>query len=231
MIDADEETNAILEKLAKIRQQEAVVSLSGQLQPRLLIGGKAFGLQEAINNFPISINIPDGAIVTSEAVDDLFLQDEDMHKLIMDLELGESLEHRLQIAEQIRNKIMETQFSNDLLGLLQSHLAELNAESFAVRSSSWDEDNANGETAAGIYKSCLNVAPADISQAVKECVSSFFSDKAVNFRSLKGFSDIPHFAVLIQPMLKGTGGVAFSIICTRTLTTGFSLKLAKMRMQ
>lgn len=49
----------------------------------------------------------------------------------------------------------------------------------------------------------------EVEAAFKAVVASFFSDKAISYRELKGLRHKPLFAVLIQPYIDNVGGSAF----------------------
>lgn len=191
------------------KEEESIMDLGGDMQPRMNIGGKAFGLQEALQNLGGEFTVPNGFIVTSECLSGLLFSDIQIEKDIITLDKTTDVEERLCIAQQIRDRIRGMVLSETMTNRIFKKTEDM-GELFAVRSSSWDEDSIDGQTAAGIYESSLFVPRSDIPNAVIEVVNSFFSDKAVNFRAILGKSDLPHIAALIQPMIEGNGGVAFS---------------------
>lgn len=81
----------------------------------------------------------------------------------------------------------------------------------AVRSSAVGEDHAQ-YSGAGIYESVLNVIGlSDFQQAVKDCWSSYFSEKAVFYRKTRG-ADVSGMGVLVQNMIEGEkSGLVFTV--------------------
>lgn len=79
-----------------------------------------------------------------------------------------------------------------------------------VRSSALDEDSLNA-SAAGIYDSFLNISDtATLQQAIINCLSSYNTSIAINYRQSKQQSD-KGIAVILQQQINGIfSGVAFS---------------------
>lgn len=89
---------------------------------------------------------------------------------------------------------------DDVAGL-EAALDELGAGSFAVRSSSADEDMAD-RSAAGQYESLLGVRGADVAAAVRTCRASSWSPRAVAYRTATAPDGPgPRMAVLVQRMI------------------------------
>jgi len=84
-------------------------------------------------------------------------------------------------------------------------------ERFAVRSSGIDEDGA-GESFAGIHETRLNVARADLANAIDICRRSAGSAQAREYRRAKGLSETGQMGVLVQRMVPATvAGVVFTV--------------------
>ena len=90
-------------------------------------------------------------------------------------------------------------------------LADLGSGPFAVRSSGVDEDGADAAQ-SGQFDTLLNVAPADVRDAIAAVWRSGFSDSLAAYRRARGLSDVPQPpAVVIQRMVAATAaGVAFT---------------------
>ena len=206
---SSKEKDRIMEKVLHMRKLEKTRVLGVGTSPRCLIGGKVFGLEDLINNLSVEANVPSGVVVTSEAVEDLLKSNPGLWSLVTTLNQLKDLNKKVLIGKEIIKEIKTIFVDPELLTQI-----DLQVESWknklAVRSSSSDEDNGDGQTAAGIYESVINVEKNDIGRAIKESLSSFFSEKALRFRNLIGSSDIPKFSLLIQPMVDGIGGVVFS---------------------
>ena len=82
---------------------------------------------------------------------------------------------------------------------------------WAVRSSAVAEDSAIASF-AGIYDSVLNVAEAQLWDAIRSCWSSWWSDRAKSYRQRLGLSHVPLMAVVVQHMVPAQcAGVAFTV--------------------
>lgn len=81
----------------------------------------------------------------------------------------------------------------------------------AVRSSAPAED-ASDTSFAGIHESYTNIIGADaVIRAVQACWASLWSERARTYRGLRGVTDEPSIAVVVQVMVKSeSSGVAFT---------------------
>ncbi|QHG83257.1 phosphoenolpyruvate synthase [Rhodococcus rhodochrous] len=81
----------------------------------------------------------------------------------------------------------------------------------AVRSSAPAEDAAD-TSFAGIHESYTNIIGADaVIRAVQACWASLWSERARTYRGLRGVTDEPSIAVVVQVMVKSeSSGVAFT---------------------
>ncbi|GES38231.1 phosphoenolpyruvate synthase [Rhodococcus aetherivorans] len=81
----------------------------------------------------------------------------------------------------------------------------------AVRSSAPAEDAAD-TSFAGIHESYTNIAGADaVVRAVQACWASLWSERARTYRGLRGVTDEPSIAVVVQVMVRSeASGVAFT---------------------
>ncbi|QBJ94621.1 phosphoenolpyruvate synthase [Rhodococcus sp. ABRD24] len=86
-----------------------------------------------------------------------------------------------------------------------------NEVSVAVRSSAPAEDAAD-TSFAGIHESFTDVTGADaLIDAVRECWASLWSARALTYRTLRGYTDEPSIAVVVQRMVRSDrSGVAFT---------------------
>ncbi len=201
----------IIAHLLTLRSREWIRDLAAEVLPRYLIGGKAFGLAELINNLPIEVDVPNGIILTTEAVEDILRSNQDLFNIIIEFNNQSDFQKQTSKAQKIREAIASLDLPIPMGDKILNKLEGLGVnESFAVRSSSSDEDIEEEKGAAGIYESILDVNIAEIKNAIKKCIASFFSEKAIQFRNMNGQGHIPNFAILIQPFIKGKGGTAFS---------------------
>jgi phosphoenolpyruvate synthase/pyruvate phosphate dikinase len=102
----------------------------------------------------------------------------------------------------------------DALTQAYARLAELTGEdepAVAVRSSAVDEDGF-GASFAGQHETYLNVrGVAAIARAAERCIDSFFSERALDYRRLRGLPPVPErLAVLVQWLVAAdASGVVF----------------------
>ena len=89
---------------------------------------------------------------------------------------------------------------------------EFEGGSLAVRSSSPEEDLAEASF-AGLYETVLDVSPADLEGAVRQCFLSCLDSRVLMYKLTMGFpSPAPVIAVVVQRMVASdTSGVAFSL--------------------
>ena len=98
-----------------------------------------------------------------------------------------------------------------VVAALQSVLVELGGGPVAVRSSAADEDLDNASF-AGVYETILDVRGLEaVTQAVRQCWSSAFGQRATVYRAMKGLTRAPRMAVLVQRLVAAeASGVAFT---------------------
>jgi len=204
----------IIAKLVEKQKKEWIHQVGSGLQPIGMLGGKAFGL-EFLHTAKSELNIPPGFVLTTEFVESLLKSDEELWKMIVGLNTEKDADKREELADNIRLKICNLEFGEEISNKINKSIEGLGLgddQLLAVRSSSIDEDNPHLKeiTGAGIQRSVLNVDRNEVMGAVKKCIASFFRPNALHFRQMKGLLDLPQFAVLIQPMVRGVGGIAFS---------------------
>lgn len=174
---------------------------------RAIVGGKAAGLREAGIVFGEDAVVP-GVVVTSEFISEWLRENEEIRKLMLEIQQQDVVETKVKLAERLRQLIEVRGFPRWFEDRIID--GEDDWDTWAVRSSSFDEDTMNNGAAAGIYQSCLDVEKGGLCNAVRKVVASFFSEKAISYRQIHGLSDDPLMAVVIQPFIEGSGGVVFS---------------------
>ncbi len=201
----------ILAQLHKKRQKEWIHSSGSGVKPKTILGGKIFELEVIKNTLP-EIAIPDHFTITSEAVEDFLRENLSIWSRIQKLNQAQNLNEKIAIGESISQLITATPLPQELSNRVKHQARQLNSQEFAVRSSSFDEDNVTltGHTGAGIHDSQLFVALENIDTAIKQTLNSFFSELAITVRHSNDCSDWPSFAISIFPQLKGISGTAFS---------------------
>lgn len=190
-----------------------------------LVGGKNASLGEMIQQLGAhGVKVPTGFSTTAHAYR-LFIQQSQVEPQLRQLLLNFDVEDISQLryrGQQARELILNTPFPPPLEQAISSaysrlcqHCGENLSLDVAVRSSATAEDLPDASF-AGQQETYLNVQGLrGVLEACHKCFASLFTDRAISYRTLKGFD---HFnvalAVGIQQMVRsdtGTSGVMFSI--------------------
>lgn len=184
-------------------------------------GGKNASLGEMIQSLK-DIDIPSGFVVTATAYKYFLSQtglDDYIKKELKGLNT-KNLEDLQNHGSNIREKIKSTEFPEGLKAAIKE--AFKNAEKkygknsdFAVRSSATAEDLPEASF-AGEQETFLNIRGSDaILTAVKKCMASLFTDRAISYRADKGFNHLKvYLSVGVQKMVRsdiGCSGVMFTL--------------------
>ncbi|MGB9668431.1 MAG: phosphoenolpyruvate synthase [Thermosulfidibacteraceae bacterium] len=188
-----------------------------------LVGGKTSSLGEMYNQLSRKgINIPYGFAVTAYGywrfIDHNLLR-EKIYEVLKDLDINKLDELALK-GQKIRDFIYYGSMPEDLeeeIKVAYKRLCELYGENtdVAVRSSATAEDLPDASF-AGQQDTYLNIRGIErVIDAVKKCFSSLFTDRAIYYRTVKGFD---HFnialSIAIQKMVRSdlaSSGVMFTI--------------------
>lgn len=187
------------------------------------VGGKNASLGEMISQLSkLGVQIPGGFAVTASAYR-YFLQSTGLDKFIEETLKDLNINNLSQLQAKgrtIREQIIKTPFPKDLEEAIIS--AHKNAEKkygkgadFAVRSSATAEDLPQASF-AGEHETFLNiVGSANILDAVKKCMASLFTDRAISYRVDKNFDHLKvYLSVGIQKMIRSDlacSGVMFTL--------------------
>ncbi len=187
------------------------------------VGGKNAALGEMYSNLvPLGVNIPDGFALTADAYRHFFKDtglDEKIKGILSDLNTKDI--RNLQVrGKLVREAILKETLPQDLKDIIKKYYIELGKKygkdpDVAVRSSATAED-LPGASFAGQQETYLNIHGIEnVLIATKKCIASLFTDRAISYRTDKGFS---HFDVAlsvgIQCMVRSdlsSSGVAFTI--------------------
>jgi len=188
------------------------------------VGGKNASLGEMYRKLTKSgINVPNGFATTSEAYN-YFMEGAGLKKrikeILKDLDTH-NVDDLMKRGERVRKAIVEATFPDDLKKEIVSAYEKLSkdyktkATDVAVRSSATAEDLPDASF-AGQQDTYLNIEGAEyVLDAVKRCVASLFTNRAISYRVDKGFD---HFKIAlsvgVQKMIrsdKGSSGVMFTI--------------------
>jgi pyruvate,water dikinase len=189
-----------------------------------VVGGKNASLGEMIQNLTsLGVNIPNGFVVTVAAYRE-FLKYNNLEGTVrhiinsIDYENIESLRRG---GQQIRLLLTNGRFPKEMSEVIIKAYEKLSADynqdytDVAVRSSATAEDLPDASF-AGQQETFLNVrGPATLMDAVRNCIASLFTDRAISYRQRFGYD---HFtiglSICVQKMVRsdlGSSGVAFSL--------------------
>ncbi len=188
------------------------------------VGGKGASLGEMYRELTSKgIHVPNGFAVTAQAyeyfVSTTGVKDK-IKKILKGLDTSD-IRNLSSRGAQVRKTILAAEFPNDLKKEIVSSYHKLAKEfkmaqvDVAVRSSATAEDLPDASF-AGQQESYLNIrGEKELLKACKECMASLFTDRAISYRTDKGFD---HFevklSITIQKMVrsdKAVSGVMFSI--------------------
>ncbi len=189
-----------------------------------LVGGKNASLGEMYQKLSTKgIHVPNGFATTSEAYHLLLDENgirEKIKKILENLDISDtkSLQERGHaIRELILNSILPAELIKELQSAYHMLSQEYGVENcdVAVRSSGTAEDLPDASF-AGQQETFLNIqTPEKLLQSVKQCYASLFTDRAISYRTSRGFD---HFKVAlsvgVQKMVrsdKASSGIMFSI--------------------
>ncbi len=187
------------------------------------VGGKNSSLGEMIGTLSArGIRVPAGFATTADAYRAYIAHNDLGNRIgavLADLAAG-----RVALAEAgraIRGMVLAGEWPADILADIRKAYRELSARagkaaaSVAVRSSATAEDLPDASF-AGQQETYLNVeGEAALLDACRRCYASLFTDRAITYRSLKGFDHMKvALSVGVQQMVRsdiGGSGVMFSI--------------------
>lgn len=188
------------------------------------VGGKNASLGEMYNILTKkNVNIPNGFAVTSYAyikfLEENNLPDK-MHDVLKNLDTHNisNLQSRgKKLREMILAAKMPEEIKKDILLAYKELSLEFKMKNVdvAVRSSATAED-LPGASFAGQQETFLNISGEQaIIEAVKKCFASLFTDRAISYRTDKGFDHMKtYLSVGVQKMVrsdKASSGVMFTI--------------------
>jgi len=187
------------------------------------VGGKNASLGEMIKNLgEKGVKVPSGFAITAYAYKHTIEKegiDVKIREILSDLDTHD-VNNLAERGQKIRELIRNTPIPPELEGEIREYYKEMegrygNNVDVAVRSSATAEDLPDASF-AGQQETYLNVrGEDDLLEKVSECFSSLFTNRAISYRTDKGFD---HFSVYlsvgIQKMIRSdlaSSGVMFSI--------------------
>lgn len=188
------------------------------------VGGKNASLGEMIRNLKDKgIQVPDGFATTARAYQ-AFLNKKDglrekVRSLLDEIESNRKPVH--EVGDAIRKLMMDAEFPDEVAEAIRDSYHKLcqqyNADSVAVavRSSATAEDLPEASF-AGQQESFLNISgERRLLDACKQCYASLFTDRAISYRTGKGFDHMKvDLSVGVQKMVRSdiaSAGVMFSL--------------------
>ncbi len=189
-----------------------------------LVGGKNASLGEMYTGLQSKgISVPNGFAITARAYWDFFQAHELSKAIKRELKGLNVLDMRSlsSAGKRVRSLILNAEFPQDLQNEIFEAYQTLQkkegvkALSVAVRSSATAEDLPDASF-AGQQETYLNVqGKKELLFAVKKCIASLFTDRAISYRETKGFDHLAvALSVTVQTMVRsdlGTSGVMFTI--------------------
>ncbi len=188
------------------------------------VGGKNASLGEMIGHLSkMGIRVPEGFAITTDAFRE-FVDKNGLEKRIKEMLTGLDPDNASDVAgrgKRIRQMFLEAKFPEELRREVAYSYWELGRKlnmpnpSVAVRSSATSED-LEGASFAGQHETILNVRGEDnVLKALKQCFASLFTDRAIAYRSHKGFDHIGNaLSVGVQRMVRSDlacSGVMFTL--------------------
>lgn len=188
------------------------------------VGGKNASLGEMIQNLSsLGINIPNGFVVTVAAYRK-FLEYNNLESTISHIINAidhNDIESLRRGGQQVRLLLQNGRFPKEMSEMIIKAYEKLSSDynqqftDVAVRSSATAEDLPDASF-AGQQETFLNVrGPATLMDAVRNCIASLFTDRAISYRQGFGYD---HFSIglsiCVQKMVRsdlGASGVAFSL--------------------
>jgi len=189
-----------------------------------LVGGKNASLGEMYNHLAQKgVKVPNGFAVTSAAYWEFLASNDLKRKIKNELKKLDITDVKLlkEMGARIRSWILETPFPHALekeIAKAYGELSKLDKKAgiaVAVRSSATAEDLPDASF-AGQQETYLNVrGEKELLLAVKKCIASLFTDRAISYRETKGFDHLSvALSVAVQLMVesdKAASGVMFTL--------------------
>lgn len=190
-----------------------------------LVGGKNASLGEMYSKLTKEgIKVPNGFAITASAYWQFLRFAKLENKLKKELkDLNVSDVRKLSAAgKKIREHILSSQLPKELEKEIIVAYKKLGASSVAVRSSATAEDLPDASF-AGQQETYLNVrGEKDLIVAVKKCIASLFTDRAISYREAKGFDHMNvALSVAVQQMVRSDAG-ASGVMFTLDTESGFN---------
>ncbi|PIR55716.1 MAG: hypothetical protein COU73_04610 [Parcubacteria group bacterium CG10_big_fil_rev_8_21_14_0_10_46_32] len=193
--------DAVTRSVTGFESSDDLACPTQSLYPFSLVGGKTFGLSIATHVIGAR-DVAGGIPIASGAVERLLKSDERLWNYVQQLDQEENLGRKILFSVDVRNAITECLVPEWFRQIVERGLRRYpNAQQWAVRSSAQEEGEARG-----VYGTELRVRRDACVGAAITCIASYYSRRAVTFRSVIGAGDLPLFSMLLQPYFDHQGG-------------------------
>ena len=195
---------------------DPIVWLDASGAPERRIGGKGRSLARLSGlGFPV----PPGFVVAAEAYE-AFAESHDLATVtepLAGLDPRTPMAAIRELLAPVAERIEGASLDEGMRGAIAGAIAELKERAgphatFAVRSSSLNEDSA-GSSFAGLYETYLNLhGEDDILKAVLDCFRCLWQERAVHYRTFRGIEHAGEaMAVVVMQVVRArSSGVAFT---------------------
>lgn len=190
-----------------------------------LVGGKNASLGEMVRELKgEGVEVPNGFAITADAYKHLLKTagiEEEIKKILSDLDTHD-IKNLQERGKKVRELILKTQFPGDLREAVTKAYSEMHTKlgyeedtDVAIRSSATAEDLPDASF-AGQQDTYLHIVGIDaVLEACRKCFASLFTDRAISYRTDKGFSHFDvYLSIAVQKMVRSdsaSSGVMFSI--------------------
>lgn len=189
-----------------------------------LVGGKNASLGEMFQRLtPQGVNVPPGFAITADAFSVLIEQNEvskKIHSLLSKLNTRET-DELIKTGHEIRSMVRSLEIPESVQKEIRQAYKELSRRSgveeldVAVRSSATAEDLPDASF-AGQQETFLNIrGEDDLLTACLNCFASLYTDRAISYRSTKGFEHSKvRLSICVQQMVRSdlaSSGVIFTL--------------------
>ncbi len=185
----------------------------------VISGGKGSNLHilRILSQEEDTVNVPEGAVVSSRLFQDIVLGNPDLKPKIealnkLSFETGAEKNQEIpKLSEEIRKGIMALELPENVVREVPQLIEYLGGD-IAVRSSASVEDSANA-AAAGKARSFLHQkSPDEVEASIKGVWASLFDDGFVAYRVANGMKEIPTMSVVLLKMIPAkAAGTLFSV--------------------
>ncbi len=173
-------------------------------------GSKGLRLKELAG---LGFEVPDGFLISVESISWLIKacgMDRYVSEIVALEAAGES-----KLEEAVKETFHRVELEDTIFRQFMEHIERIRGFHsdmvLAVRSAAVGEDD-GAASYAGQYSTVLGVSPKDVLKAIFECYASWWSDRVMVYRRLKGIaSTVPHLSVIVQrQLLPEFAGVLFT---------------------